>query len=583
MEIFHIPNRKVLSPTDFGADESQSSLSAAANTAAWNAMFARVRADIVANGYDSTRYTVDCAGIDFPTNGSINVSGLQAWDLVIQNGGIVSSATGKAALDLSGTRGYVLSRFRVEGVADSMPSVAFLAARTTSSFAFCDNAVYEDVTAEGYFSLAADYAYGQETTQRRHCRFWNSYVDGYSGIYEGYNTLTPTSDFQTLVTGATSYINAQWDNCDWRQLPQTSTRGIITAITKGAATTVTCAAGHPFTDGQEVVFALVGGMSQINSLGGTVSSATATTFVVNIDSSAFSNFTSGGFAVRKFTKPAIYWARGAQHYFNNCYAVAYGTDGIQVDFPDGNVPTHLLFDFLVEGAQTRSAIRLTPGASNRSMSNVDIKSYSTNCRTSFISVEDTAVVSLFGGSIKVGYHTVNSTLPMVDNVARIGFYNGFFVGYPQTAGVTPSTYADFRGINAPIDTSDFTLRKAKYEWSGNGAYTPTVGATSGSVTAASATGYFYRFLGDLAYISISVTVTTNGTGTGGLTVTLPSGVTANSDAFIHISGRNQNGGKSVMALAANTGGTLSIYNTGDGTYPITDGQTIRMSGIIRVS
>lgn len=67
----------------------------------------------------------------------------------------------------------------------------------------------------------------------------------------------------------------------------------IEGITKGATTTITQTA-HNKSNGDVVVFYDVGGMTQINGLAGTVSGATANTYVLDIDSSTFDDYTSGG-------------------------------------------------------------------------------------------------------------------------------------------------------------------------------------------------------------------------------------------------------------------------------------------------
>lgn len=69
----------------------------------------------------------------------------------------------------------------------------------------------------------------------------------------------------------------------------------ITGISK-AASAVVSVASHTFVVGEVVEFASVSGMTQINGLTGTISAVTATTFTVNINSTAFGTWTSGGTA-----------------------------------------------------------------------------------------------------------------------------------------------------------------------------------------------------------------------------------------------------------------------------------------------
>lgn len=69
----------------------------------------------------------------------------------------------------------------------------------------------------------------------------------------------------------------------------------ITAITKAFNAEVT--GTHALAKGDRVTFASVGGMAELNTLVGTVLAVTSTTsFVVDIDTRAFTTYTSGGTA-----------------------------------------------------------------------------------------------------------------------------------------------------------------------------------------------------------------------------------------------------------------------------------------------
>lgn len=67
----------------------------------------------------------------------------------------------------------------------------------------------------------------------------------------------------------------------------------ITSITKAASAVVTIGA-HSLTNGDQVLFSDVVGMTQMNGLTGTITAITATTITVNINSTAFGTWTSGG-------------------------------------------------------------------------------------------------------------------------------------------------------------------------------------------------------------------------------------------------------------------------------------------------
>ena len=77
----------------------------------------------------------------------------------------------------------------------------------------------------------------------------------------------------------------------------------ITAITKTASAVITLSTGgasNPFAVGNTIAFASIGGMTQMNSLIGTVTAiggvTTAWTVTVNINSTNFTTYTSGGTA-----------------------------------------------------------------------------------------------------------------------------------------------------------------------------------------------------------------------------------------------------------------------------------------------
>jgi Ubiquitin-activating enzyme E1 FCCH domain len=69
----------------------------------------------------------------------------------------------------------------------------------------------------------------------------------------------------------------------------------ITGITAAASAVVTSAA-HGLTVGQVVVFASVSGMTEINGVAGLITAANTGTFTVNINSTGFTAYTSGGTA-----------------------------------------------------------------------------------------------------------------------------------------------------------------------------------------------------------------------------------------------------------------------------------------------
>lgn len=110
------------------------------------------------------------------------------------------------------------------------------------------------------------------------------------------------------------------------------------------------------------------------------------------------------------------------------------------------------------------------------------------------------------------------------------------------------------------------------------AYTPSVSATSGAITSASAAGR-YQQIGKICFFHLSVTVTTNGTGSGTLRSALP--VAAKSNA-VFMARETAVNGKVVAAIASATSTTLDM-KLYDNTYPGADGVVIKISGCYEVN
>ena len=82
------------------------------------------------------------------------------------------------------------------------------------------------------------------------------------------------------------------------KLGEVGTVTTVTGITKAAAAVCTAAA-HTRVVGDVVAFAAVVGMTEINGLTGVVTAIAAGTFTVNIDSTGFTAYASGGTATPK--------------------------------------------------------------------------------------------------------------------------------------------------------------------------------------------------------------------------------------------------------------------------------------------
>lgn len=120
-----------------------------------------------------------------------------------------------------------------------------------------------------------------------------------SEVFDWIQFGTGSAEVLYLVNGSDNpllYDGTTW----WAITPVTATITGITQASSAVVTINTVSVSNPFAIGNTIGFSGVGGMTQINGLTGTVTatggSSGAWTVTVNINSSAFSAFTSGGTA-----------------------------------------------------------------------------------------------------------------------------------------------------------------------------------------------------------------------------------------------------------------------------------------------
>lgn len=105
------------------------------------------------------------------------------------------------------------------------------------------------------------------------------------GTAPGNYTLDTTTGIVTFAPDSVSDIN---DN-----ITQS-----ISSISKANPAVVTTSAAHGFSTGDKVKIFGVGGMTQVNNLYFTVTSIDSTTFSIDVDSTSFGTYTSGGYVVK---------------------------------------------------------------------------------------------------------------------------------------------------------------------------------------------------------------------------------------------------------------------------------------------
>jgi hypothetical protein len=102
-------------------------------------------------------------------------------------------------------------------------------------------------------------------------------------------------------------------------------------------------------------------------------------------------------------------------------------------------------------------------------------------------------------------------------------------------------------------------------------YTPTVTAGSGTITTASATGYWIR-IGKLCVVFSSWAITTNGTGAQSVKLTLPfTGISGHTGGQIGVGREYDVTGKMLQIEIPDSSGTAMAYRNYDNTYPGANG------------
>lgn len=108
-----------------------------------------------------------------------------------------------------------------------------------------------------------------------------------------------------------------------------------------------------------------------------------------------------------------------------------------------------------------------------------------------------------------------------------------------------------------------------------GTWSPTISSTSGTITTASSSSAFYTRVGSMVSFTVVLTITDNGSGAGQLRFTLPfSGTRGYANAI----GVNASSGVTVQGTSSSASPSSIDMNKVDGTYPVTSGQSLRISG-----
>ena len=568
----------ILNPLSFGAAGDGVADDTIAMQAAIDEL--RTRANAVTGQSGATK--LDLAGLVYRTTAPLDGTGISSWGWGIKNGTIIGDHSGNGVLDMTASRGGHLEDIVVYGTEAGSPRTGLQSARGTGTgqIAFCDNIIFSNVTVHGFYSLAAAYFYGQETATHKHCRYWNSNPDGYAGIHVGFDFEPYISDFQATITGETSYINDKYINCDWRYLP-IGRQATISGITQANPAVVTTATPHPFVNGDTVVLTQVNGMGEINNVKAVVASATSTTFALTgVDATGFGAYTSGGFVCISQTKPTLLFGRGEQHSFDTCYTVNYGTDSVEWAFPSTQATAETItMDFLFEGAGSRSHVRIaTNDAVSPDIRDFVFKTYNTHSRDSIFSTDATTSNIAFYGAQISNASEAFGTPDLLDTPSRYAFYGSDILGTVRSR-FDPASATDFRGSYTALSDGLRVDWNTSVQNSVDGTFTPTITASTGTITSSTATGTIKR-IGGLVFVTIDATITNNGTGAGEIVI---GGLPLQPALSCAVSGREVGVSGVGLAGQTRTAAPEIIVRRYDNAYPGATGARLLVSCVYTTS
>ena len=143
----------------------------------------------------------------------------------------------------------------------------------------------------------------------------------------------------------------------------------------------------------------------------------------------------------------------------------------------------------------------------------------------------------------------------------------------NTGNLVPGTAA--KGINFTANTPAAGMTSQLLNWYEEGTWTPSVSASSGSITTVGTVVGRYTRIGRVVTLYAALPITNNGTGAGALLVTgMP--FTASSDISLYpLTGYNGSTAKTIGGAlqASNSTMYLRYY---DGTYPVNTAETVFM-------
>lgn len=161
-------------------------------------------------------------GGTFRIGSPLNMTSIQHFNVVIDGGGAVllGATDGSPVVDALGSRWLHFRDLYIFGDKDHPPSIGLQIGRSATGQP-ADNYILENVSVNGFFSLACLYNFAAETTVFLHCTAWNKNpsANAYCLIQDGLNHFAAGSIFSSdrpAENMAESFNENLLINCDFR-------------------------------------------------------------------------------------------------------------------------------------------------------------------------------------------------------------------------------------------------------------------------------------------------------------------------------------------------------------------------------
>lgn len=428
------------------------------DSAAVQAALSAYRTAITASPNQLGSFTFSGQGRQYLATESLDFTHVISWGWSIRDIVIRSSAVGKTALDIIGSRGGALIDVTIFGSEANPPRVGLQTARSAggSQYEFCDHLKFESFKTRGFFTLAAAYVYGSECCQFTDSEFWNAHPDGHSFILSGVDVYPVESEFRTAITGPTSCINNQYNRCDFRHLPSSGYSTIVSAVMANPLQ-VTLTTAALFQVGDTVVFGEMTAPSELYNLKAVITAKSGNTITLGgVDASGWGPLSGNGVCAKSQTAVTFLLAGGLRgHTFNDCYVVNYGTNSMEIRRPASDLRefSNLHFNnILFEGYGSRSYVRWVPGNAPLNIRSFKISSYQSRPRDSIFSVDIAGIntmVWMRGAKIDFASRLAGTNI-FLDVAARYAFLDADVFLW-SAAAMVPSSVNMFTGKFASPD------------------------------------------------------------------------------------------------------------------------------------